>query len=80
MYNVNINMNDKKKVKKLHIFHCFYRFCLVVCIRICVLHTFLVLFGCISPDMRIAYTLVLSSLVVFIYKLYKVLFMMITKI
>jgi hypothetical protein len=39
-----------------------------------------VLFGCIYPDMCIAYTLVLSSLVVFIYKLYKVLFMMITKI
>ena len=55
------------KVKKLHIFHCFYRFCLVVFIRICVLHTALVLFGCISPDMCIAYTLVLSSLVVFIY-------------
>ena len=30
------------------------------------LPTALVLFGCISPDMCIAYTLVLSSLVVFI--------------
>jgi hypothetical protein len=68
------------KVKKLHIFHCFYKFSLFVFIRICVLHTALVLFGCISPDMCIAYTLVLSSLVIFIYKLYKVLFMMITKI
>ena len=54
------------KVKKLHIFHCFYRFSLVVFIRICVLHTALILFGCISPDMCIAYTLILSSLVVFI--------------
>jgi hypothetical protein len=54
------------KVKKLHIFHCFYMFCLVVFIRICVLHTALILFGCISPDMCIAYTLILSSLVVFI--------------
>jgi hypothetical protein len=53
---------------------------MVVFIRICVLHTALVLFGCISPDMCIAYALVFSSLVVFIYKLYKVLFMMITKI
>jgi hypothetical protein len=42
----------------------------------CIAYT-LVLFGCISPDMCIAYTLVLSSLVVFIYKLCKVLFMMI---
>jgi hypothetical protein len=41
-------------------------FCLVVFIRICVLHTALILFGCISPDMCIAYTLILSSLVVFI--------------
>ena len=49
------------KVKILHILLCFYRFCLVVFIRICVLHTALVLFGCISPDMCIAYTLVLSS-------------------
>jgi hypothetical protein len=48
------------KVKKLHIFHCFYRFCLVVFIRICVLHTALILFGCISPDMCITYTLVLN--------------------
>jgi hypothetical protein len=47
-------------------------FCLVVFIQICVLHTALVLFGCISPDMCIEYTLVLSSLVVFIYKLCKV--------
>ena len=33
--------------EKLHIFHCFYRFCLVVFIRICVLHTlwFCLLFG-----------------------------------
>jgi hypothetical protein len=44
------------KVKKLHIFHCFYRFCLVVFIRTCVLNTALVLFGCISPDMCIAYS------------------------
>ena len=42
MYNVNINMNDKIKVKKLHIFYGFYRFCLVVFIRICVLHTALI--------------------------------------
>ena len=57
-------------------------FCLVVLLRTCVLHTALVLFGCIYPDMCIAYsfgfvrlhfsghvyayTLVLSSLVVFI--------------
>jgi hypothetical protein len=45
--------------KKTVIFH-------IVFIRICVLHTSLVLFGCISPDMGIAYTLVLSSLVVLI--------------
>jgi hypothetical protein len=38
------------KVQKLHIFHCFNRFCLVIFIRICVLHTALILFGCISPD------------------------------
>ena len=66
------------KVKKLHIFHCFYRFCLVVFIPICILQTALVLFDCISPEMCIAYALVLSSLVVFIYKLYKVLFMIVT--
>ena len=35
---------------------------MVVFIQICVLHTALVLLGCISPDMCIAYTLVLSSL------------------
>ena len=27
------------KSKEIHIFHCFYMFCLVVFIRICVLHT-----------------------------------------
>jgi hypothetical protein len=61
-----------KKSKKIHIFHCFYWFCFVVFIRdMCIAYA-LVLFGCISPDMCIAYTLVVSSLIVCIYKLFKV--------
>jgi hypothetical protein len=53
------------KVKKLHIFSVSTCFVWWYIIRICVLHTSLVLFGCISPDMCIAYTLVSRMFSVF---------------
>jgi hypothetical protein len=77
---ININRFNYQNSLMLIIVCLFMGEHVVVFIRICVLNTALGLLGCISPDMCIACTLVLSSLIVFISKLYKVLFMMITKI
>jgi hypothetical protein len=53
------------KSKEITYFSLFLQVLFGCIYRICVSHTALVLLGCISPDMCIAYTLILSSLVVY---------------